>query len=196
VVSVQSVIGHALYSHQSSFLEDPVEQILHNLLVSILVAFQSLVAEEEQGARKDSSGIVEALNSGSEGDCGASLDSSLCFLVFGEGSGFCLDEIVKLIIFIVDQVEANSLIEQSLLSPVMFEERLGRLIVKSFNGLSSSMIVKMIFQPCIAFFKLNSKGIEEFSVRERSIYITDDNDISSLVEVRDDILHFQLAVEF
>jgi hypothetical protein len=58
------------------------------------------------------------------------------------------------------------------------------------------MIAEVVFQDGATLFELNSKGIEELSIREGGIDISNDHDIASLIEVGDDISNFQLAVDF
>ncbi len=58
------------------------------------------------------------------------------------------------------------------------------------------MITEMIFKFGTWFLELDSKCIKQFPVWEWSINITNHNNISSLIKVRDDIFAFQLAFDF
>lgn len=54
----------------------------------------------------------------------------------------------------------------------------------------------MIFKPSVTFFKFHTKSIEKFPIRERGVNITNDDDIASEIEVRDDIFNLDLALYF
>ena len=58
------------------------------------------------------------------------------------------------------------------------------------------MVAEMIFEFGAWLFKLDSKGIEQFPVWEGSIDIPNNDHISSLIKVGDDIFAFQLALDF
>lgn len=133
--STQTMIRHAFDPDNTSLLQGPGQKIFDDLPVAMLLAAEGFVAEEEEGAREDSSCVVESLNCSSEGDGGACLDCSIGVFVFGEGSGFSLDEVVELVVLEVDEVEADSFIEERLLALVGAEEGRDWFVVESSDGL-------------------------------------------------------------
>lgn len=106
-----TVVFHALDTDYSSLSEHPSQKVDHNIFVSERSFSQNVVTEEVKRADEQSSGVVEALDSCSEGDGRACSDGLAGLVIFGEGGGLRLDEIVKLVIFIIDQVHADSAIE-------------------------------------------------------------------------------------
>lgn len=58
------------------------------------------------------------------------------------------------------------------------------------------MVAEVVFEFCSSFFEFNTEGIEKFAVREGGINISDDDDISSLIEVGDDVFAFDFAFYF
>jgi hypothetical protein len=56
------------------------------------------------------------------------------------------------------------------------------------------MIIEMVLELGTKIIQLNSEGIEKFPVGEGSIDIANDDHVSSLIEVLDDIPSLDLAV--
>jgi len=56
------------------------------------------------------------------------------------------------------------------------------------------MIAEMILELCGWLIDLNSEGIEQFAIRVRGINISYNDDVSSLIEVGNDVSGFDSAV--
>lgn len=54
----------------------------------------------------------------------------------------------------------------------------------------------MIFESSSTLFEVHSKGMEKFSVGERGIDISNNDDVAPFVEVGQNILDFQFRLEF
>jgi hypothetical protein len=83
-------------------VKGPIDQIFSCLPVAELWLCEGIIAEEVEGAWENGSGIVETLNSCSEGDRGSCFYGNFSELVFGEGGSLSFDEVVKLVIFVVN----------------------------------------------------------------------------------------------
>ena len=130
------------------------------------------------------------MDTSSERNSSASLDSNLIFFIFGKSSSFSFDEVVQLVILIVDQIEPDSFIEQCLLTVIVGEERLDKVVVESGDGVYRFMVVEVILQSGVLLLEFNTEGMEQFSVGEGRIDITNHDDVTSMVEVRYNILYF------
>lgn len=95
-----------------------------------------------------------------------------------------------MVILIVDQIEPDSFIEQCLLTVIVGEERLDKVVVESGDGVYRFMVVEVILQSGVLLLEFNTEGMEQFSVGEGRIDITNHDDVTSMVEVRYNILYF------
>jgi len=95
-----------------------------------------------------------------------------------------------LVILIVDQIEPDSFIEQCLLTVIVGEERLDKVVVESGDGVYRFMVVEVILQSGVLLLEFNTEGMEQFSVGEGRIDITNHDDVTSMVKVRYNILYF------
>lgn len=95
-----------------------------------------------------------------------------------------------MVILIVDQIEPDSFIEQCLLTVIVGEERLDKVVVESGDGVYRFMVVEVILQSGVLLLEFNTEGMEQFSVGEGRIDITNHDDVTSMVKVRYNILYF------
>lgn len=94
VISTFSMVSHAFHSNYSFFSKDPSDQIPHHILIPESILTKHLIAEEMKRSYKQSTCIIEALNTGSESNGCASPNCLSSVIIFGEGGWLCLDEIV------------------------------------------------------------------------------------------------------
>ena len=99
-------------------------------------------------------------------------------------------------ILIVYKIEAYSLINKRLFPLISWKEWRKCFIISGSDSANRVIVVEMIFKPSVTFFKFHTKSIEKFPIRERGVNITNDDDIASEIEVRDDIFNLDLALYF
>ena len=79
---------------------------------------------------------------------------------------------------------------------IIREEGLNKVVVQCGNSCHIFVVVEMVLESGIGFLKFNTKGVEQFSVWERSIDISDHHHVASSIEVRHYISGFDFAVDF
>ena len=196
MINTLSMIAHAFNSNNTSSVKNPVDDILSCLFVSELSFREGLIAEKVKGACKNGTSIVKSLHTGSESDGSTCFDCSFCLLIFGESCCFGSNQIVELIVLVVDEVEADSFIEKWFFALILREEGCNGFIIECWDDGWGSMVAEVVFEFCSSFFEFNTEGIEKFAVREGGINISDDDDVSSLIEVGDDVFAFDFAFYF
>lgn len=97
-------------------------------------------------ADEECSCVVEALDSCGKSDGRACSDGLAGFVIFGEGGRFSLDEIVKLVIFVVDQVHADSAIKQRSFAFILGEEGSDVFVVEGGDQCGRFVVIEMVFK--------------------------------------------------
>lgn len=99
-------------------------------------------------------------------------------------------------IFIVDESEANAFVEEGLFGAILREERGYFLIVVGGDECGGLVVVEMIFQLRPTLIEVYPKGVEKFSEGEGGINVCDEDDVSSLIEVINDVSGLDAAIDF
>ena len=107
-LSIFSEISHWVYSYLTILLESPWNQIPYSLIVSEVAFLKELVAEKVQTTWDKSSGIVKTLNTCNQRDLSFNSCDFILNFIFGKSCCFSLNQIVKLIIFIVNKLETST----------------------------------------------------------------------------------------